>query len=160
MKHIFMGKVQYIKYTVAYDFKCSDIDYFYGIDYGYERFKNKYIIYTTNNIPSNINNIIIFPYPYPMVIKEENNIISETNNIEERLHEGDKVKINDKEWFIEKVVQCDNGDVVCYINDVIEKIEDMESKNNAEKIINEIYKRKNEIREAENKIEQENDKKN
>jgi hypothetical protein len=58
--------------------------------------------------------------------------ISETDKIQETLTLERKVLIKDKELRIEKIVQKDNGDIICYLDTVVEIIEDRLSKDMAE----------------------------
>lgn len=128
MRHIFMGEINYTRYYIS----------MYYTEFGFVEEK----IYNIGEIPKEN----IDKYRRVRIEKEtykrEYKIIKETDNIEEKLHEKDCIRINDEELYIARVVQCDNGDVICYTYKVIKEIEDTDSKKTAEMIEEEIKKRK------------------
>jgi len=121
-----MGKIEYENYTINYihlrEGRCIHAEEIKSID----------------NIPKDI-------YPSRMkklshITKTEYKIISESDKIEERLHINDKVKIENEDLTIEKVIQCENGNVICYTNKLIDKIIDKESLELADNIYNQVCK--------------------
>lgn len=139
MKHIFMGKINYIRWQVSF-YSTNKEDYIYNYN-----LYNLYGINTIDDIPNNIKDIDLRIYTCTYDTKYK--LIKESNTIEEKLHEQDKVKINDEELRIEKVIQCDNGDVICYTDKIIQEVEDEESVKNKNTILNEIKKRQAEYNE-------------
>lgn len=152
MKHIFMGKIEYIEYVVRYR-----IPYRYSSMANYESEKSFNIIHNINDIPSFSTKGS--PHPCRNVSDVKYRIMKESDNIEEKLHRGEIVEINDEELIIEKTVQCDNGDIICYIDKVLEKIIDEDSLKNTNEILEEIKKRRKEYYDNKNKVKTKNKKK-
>jgi hypothetical protein len=122
-----MGNIEYTKWYVS----------MYYTEFGIMEEK----IRSINEIPKNIDKYVHIRVKKE-VDKTEYKIIKESNSIEERLHENDYIKINDEELYVLRVVQCDNGDVICYTTKTIQDIEDTNSRDNAYIIKKEIEKRK------------------
>ena len=114
MKYIFMGKVIQKEYYVKY----ANYD---TLDYCTVLNKEHIKCLALNQQGRSV----IFKR-YNEVIKEWKEIGS-SELICEKLNLGNLVLINNEELEIEKIVQKENGDVICYLDKIINKLDDEES---------------------------------
>ncbi len=133
MKHIFMGQIN----TVENYCLCTYTNDIYRKPYPCLLSKeiNSFFIYSQlKPFIKNISGII--------KINKETKYgkILETDLIKEKCLENSCVKLDNEEYCINKVVQCTNGDVICYTNKVIEEIQDEKSLEVCNKIIEDFEK--------------------
>mgnify|MGYP000955483336 CR=1 FL=1 len=128
MKHIFMGVIETKFYYLSYNYKIN------GKYDAIDNCFNRKSILNMNDFYKICNDIEKL-YIKTIIDISDYKMIKESTDIQERILEHSKVKINDEELYIEEVVQCDNGDVVCYTNKILKTIDDEESKKVANELI-------------------------
>lgn len=126
MKHIFMGQINSIKsYCLCWSWNED-----------YQRYSKEVIDDFSSYCKYEIHNIDHIIGIEQYIIKTEYTKILETDLIQERCLEYSYIKLDDeKEYMINKVIQCANGDVICYTNKVVKEIQDEKSLEICNKIV-------------------------
>ncbi len=139
MKHIFMGEINAVLYLCKYKYKNDNICEFTLRSLDELKKCYKYIdkVYITHDTTCTI----------------DYEIIKETKDIQERVLRGSEVKINNETLFVKRIVQEDNGDVICYTDKII-KVLDANENDKHKKLAEKILKEYNEM-----KIQEQNHKK-